>query len=208
MIILSSLKTIKALSWCSSSVEKQRIITGPVHRISGKHERSAQCCCSINDAGQTLLQQRIQPPCLVGIVSCVMCGKEKYFTAYVICIGLWNGARSMLDPRYIDAGPTSKTTPGQSLCDLWICCTRYGPPWHRGEKVYIIQEWNAWKDETHAQRQASAGPTSSMVDQHWASIAPMSRVCKDVYRKVWLYNLDYNRVEGVVRYSHWCVCSV
>ena len=25
----------------------------------------------------------------------------------------------------------------------------------------------------------------------------MSRVCRDVYRKVWLYNLDYNRVLGV-----------
>ena len=25
----------------------------------------------------------------------------------------------------------------------------------------------------------------------------MSRVCRDVYRNVWLYNLDYNRVVGV-----------
>ena len=29
----------------------------------------------------------------------------------------------MLEPRYIDAGTTSKTTPGQSLRVLWVCCT-------------------------------------------------------------------------------------
>ena len=42
-----------------------------------------------------------------------------------------------------------------------------------------------------------AGPTWTIVGQHWTSTAPMSRVCRDVYRNVWLYNLDYNRVVGV-----------
>ena len=55
----------------------------------------------------------------------------------------------------------------------------------------------ASKDETYAQRQSSAGPTSSMVGQHWTGTAPMSRVYRDVDRKVWLYNLEYNRVVGL-----------
>ena len=33
------------------------------------------------------------------------------------------GARSMLNPRYMYADPTSKTTPGQIMYVLWVCCT-------------------------------------------------------------------------------------
>ena len=62
----------------------------------------------------------------------------------------------MLEPRYIDAGTTSKI--------------------HKN---------------TYAQRRSCAGPTSSIVGQHWTS------VCRDVYRNVWLYNLDYHTVVGV-----------
>ena len=80
--------------------------------------------------------------------------------------------------------------------------------------IYEIEEyitsdlkWHASKDETYAQRRSSAGPTSSMVGQHWTSTAPMSRGCRGVHRKVWLYNLDYNRGFGcenpfVLKVSH------
>ena len=63
--------------------------------------------------------------------------------------------------------------------------------------MYYTSVSHASKDETYAQRRSSAGPTSSMVGQHWTSTVPMSRVYRDVSRKLWLYSLDYNRVVGV-----------
>ena len=102
---------------------------------------------------------------------------------------IWAGARSMLEPRYIDASATSKTTPGQSLCVFWVCCT--GPPCHRGEKCITQVTWKTCQQgrPIYVQRRFSAGPTSSIEGQRWTSTAPMPRICRDVYRKVWLYNL-------------------
>ena len=123
---------------CTNAIQMPCLLgesTGPVsvlrrrtkyqHRLSTSYSQQtrkvgptlAQCCSSINDHVETLLQNWAQPPHPVGIVSSCRCVNRIIFNS--VYIRLRPGARSMLDRRWCNI---KNGTGSKFLRVLWVCC--------------------------------------------------------------------------------------